>query len=53
MKTNTRKTDEELLIQFANDQGFDQPELMEAIERLKNCITEELQDYSISKNDNM
>lgn len=43
---NTRKSDEELLIQFVGDQGWDQPDLVEAAERLKRCIAEKLQDYS-------
>lgn len=43
---NTRKSDEELLIQFVADQGWDQPDLVEAAERLKECINENLQDYS-------
>ena len=42
---NTRKSDEELLIEFVADQGWDQPDLIEAAERLKKCIAEGLQDY--------
>jgi len=44
---HTRSTDEKLLIQFVADQGWDMPDLMEAAERLKSCIEEELQDYSV------
>ena len=42
---HTRKTDEQLLIQFVKDQGFDQIELVEAADRLEKCIREKLQDY--------
>jgi len=48
---HTRKSDEELLIQFIDDQGWDQPDLVEAAARLKDCIEKELQDYSISEED--
>lgn len=48
MKTlHTRKTDEELLIQFALDHGWDEPELMNAVNRIKNCHKEQLQDYAV------
>jgi len=49
--TNTRISDEKLLIQFVDDQGFDQPDLVGAAERLKACHKEELQDYSIPNED--
>lgn len=42
----TRKTDEELLIQFVEDQGFDEPDLIYAAERLKKCIADGVDDYS-------
>lgn len=45
MSQHTRKSDTEMLIQFAKDQGFDHSELMEAVERLEQCHKEELQDY--------
>lgn len=45
-ESHTRESDEKLLIQFVADQGWDDPELVEAAERLKHCIAEELQDYS-------
>ncbi len=45
MKHHNRTKDELLLMQFVEDQGFDLPELMEAVERLKTCHKEKLQDY--------
>ena len=48
--THTRQGDEELLIQFVEDQGFDEPDLVEAADRLKRCHKEGLQDYSIPEN---
>ena len=47
METHNRKTDELLLIQFVEDQGFDQQDLVEAAHRLKRGIEKELTDYSI------
>lgn len=44
--SHTRASDEQLLIQFVEDQGWDDPDLVEAAERLKDCIKEELQDYA-------
>lgn len=46
---HTRKSDEELLIEFVADQGWSQPDLVVAAARLKECIEKELQDYSISE----
>ena len=46
-KMHTRETDERLLMQFALDQGWDMPDLMEAVERLSKCHEDRLQDYSI------
>jgi len=46
-ESHTRKTDEQLLIQFVMDQGFDEPDLVEAAVRLEEGIKEGLQDYSI------
>lgn len=43
---HTRNSDELLLIQFVHDQGFDEPDLIYAAERLQNAIDEGLQDYS-------
>lgn len=42
---NTRKSDEELLIQFVEDQGWDEADLVMAAKRLKKAIAEGLQDY--------
>lgn len=42
-----RKSDTKLLIQFAKDQGFDEPDLMEAVVRLEACHNEGLMDYGI------
>ncbi len=44
---HTRKTDEELLVQFVKDQGFDQQYLVEASKRLEKCIKSKLQDYAV------
>lgn len=44
---HTRKSDELLLIQFVEDQGFGEPDLVEAAERLKDCIFKGLTDYSV------
>ena len=52
MKTHTRVSDEELLIQFVKDQGFDHIELMDAVERLENCIKKSLEDYVLFENEN-
>lgn len=46
---HTRKSDEELLIEFVADQGWDQPDLIEAAERLKKGIDNCLSDYSIKE----
>ena len=43
---NTRKSDEELLIQFVEDQGFDEPDLVMAANRLKDAIAIGLNNYS-------
>lgn len=51
MKSHTRQEDEELLMQFAEEQGWGEPDLMEAVDRLRNCHKEELQDYSIPSSD--
>lgn len=51
MKSHTRQTDEELLMQFAEEQGWGEADLMEAVDRLRNCHKEELQDYSFPVND--
>lgn len=50
--THTRKGDEELLMQFVEDQGWDEIDLVEAVERLKKCHSEGLQDYSIPSDNN-
>lgn len=47
MAAYTRQGDEELLMQFAEDQGWDEPDLIEALERLRECHKKRLQDYSI------
>jgi len=47
MSMHTRKSDELLLMQFVYDQGWDEPNLVLAAERLKNCHKEELQDYAV------
>jgi len=44
---HTRKSDEELLMQFAIDQGFDEPGLVEAVERLQRCHEDGTQDYLV------
>ena len=44
---HTRRSDEELLIEFVGDQGWDEPDLVEAAARLKDCIEKKLKDYSI------
>lgn len=40
-------SDVEVLIQFAKDQGWDVPEVMESVERLEHAIAEGLSDYSV------
>ena len=47
VKFHTRTTDEKLLMQFAEDQGFESPELLAAVTRLKLCHRDELRDYGI------
>lgn len=42
---HTRKSDEELLIQFVKDQGWDEPDLVLAVLRLEVAIREGLQEY--------
>ncbi len=42
-----RESDERLLIQFVEDQGFDIPELVEAARRLSVGLDDGLQDYSV------
>lgn len=45
--SHTRRSDTEKLIQFAMDQGRDEPELMDSVVRLEACHKEELQDYAV------
>jgi hypothetical protein len=42
------KDDIDTLIQFAEDQGFDIPELMWAVNRIKDAQKEGLRDYAVS-----
>ena len=51
MGYHNRKSDEELLIQFVDDQGFDQPHLVAAADRLKECIRVGLIDYGVPVDD--
>lgn len=51
MKFDTKKSDIEKLIQFVMDQGFDEPDLVQAANRLQHMLNEELQDYSYPKED--
>lgn len=44
---HTRKSDEELIIEFIMEDAWDQPDLVEAACRLKDGLDEGLQDYSI------
>lgn len=48
MKTNTFKSDLEILIQFAKDQGWDEVDVMFAVQRLEMALSEGLKDYSQS-----
>ena len=48
--THTYVSDVQTLIQFAKDQGWDLPDVMETVERLEYAIMEELDDYSIQAN---
>ena len=43
---HTYTSDVQALIQFAQDQGFDLPDLMAACDRLERAISDELTDYS-------
>lgn len=47
---HTYTSDVQVLIQFAKDQGWDLPDVMEAVERLENAIADGLQDYSYPEN---
>lgn len=51
MTSHTRTTDEQLLIQFVEDNGWDEPDLVYAAERLKEGIAKGLTDYSVPIND--
>lgn len=51
MKSHTRQSDEELLMQFAEEQGWGESDLMEAVDRMRNCHKEGLQGYSIPFSD--
>jgi hypothetical protein len=46
MAWHNRKTDELLLMEFAIEQGYDDPELMAAVERLRECHQKDLLDYA-------
>ena len=47
--SHTRQSDTELLMLSVVANGLDFDELLAAVERLKNCHDEGLQDYSIPK----
>ena len=47
--TNTYTSDVQLLLQFAEEYGFDISDLAEACFRLKYAIAKDLSDYSIPK----
>ena len=49
---HTMDSDILLLIQFVRDQGFDEPDLVEAAERLENAINEGYSGYSIPNTSN-
>ena len=44
---HTYTSDVQVLIQFAKDQGWDIPEVVEAYIRLDDAIDQDLSDYSI------
>lgn len=44
---HTYTSDVQVLIQFAKDQGWDMPDLIEACTRLDAAISKDLNDYSI------
>lgn len=48
---HTYTSDVQVLIQFAKDQGWDEPDVVEAYIRLEAAIAEGLSDYSISASD--
>lgn len=43
---HTYESDVELLIQFAKDQGFDLPDVIDAAKRLEDALLLDLNDYS-------
>jgi hypothetical protein len=49
LKMHTRETDEKLLMEFVKDQGWSEPDLIEAVERLDKCHKEGLQDYGTTE----
>ncbi len=49
MKWHTYTSDVQVLIQFAKDQGFDLVDVMEAVARLEEAMTLDLDDYSTNR----
>jgi len=45
-KSHTKDSDITLLIQFVEDQGFDEPDLVEAADRLQKAMRQGLSGYS-------
>lgn len=52
-KMHTRKSDELLLIQFVMDQGWDETDLVEAATRLRVCIEDNLNDYTVKEGETL
>lgn len=48
---HTYTSDVEVLIQFAKDQGWNRPDIVEACSRLEDAIEKDLCDYSIPDDD--
>ena len=48
---HTYTSDVQVLIQFAKDQGWDLPDVVEAFGRLEAAIEKDLSDYSIPEED--
>ena len=49
---HTYESDVQVLIQFAKDQGWDLPDVMEAVARLEAAIMSDLNDYSTPSEEN-